>query len=90
MTDAPRLQIRLRSCLQAILDLERELKTLHLAEPLLAEFTVLKDIYERVETIAVQEDDIKRIEDATAHFLAELKGSVKADPHAHHGQRYMQ
>lgn len=90
MTDAPRLQSRLRSCLQAILDLESELTTLHLAEPLLSEFAVLKDIYQRLETILVQEDDVKRIEDATTHFLAELKCSVKAEPHTHPGQRYIQ
>ncbi|CAK7013746.1 MAG: hypothetical protein DELT_02169 [Desulfovibrio sp.] len=90
MTDAPRLQIRLRSCLQAILALEPELKTLNLAEPLLAEFAVLKDIYGRLETLFVQEDDVKRIENATAHFLAELKGSVKADQLARSGQRYIQ
>jgi hypothetical protein len=90
MTDAPRLQIWLRSCLQAILELEPELKMLNLAEPLLAEFAVLKDIYERVETIFFKEDDVKRIENATAHFLEELKGSVKPDPHVHPGQRYIQ
>lgn len=90
MTDAPRLQSRLRSCLQAILDLEPELTTLNLAAPLLSEFAVLKDIYQRLETIFVQEDDVKRIEDATTHFLAELKGSVKAEPHTHPGQRYIQ
>lgn len=90
MTDAPRLQIRLRSCLQAILDLEPELKTIHLAEPLLEEFALLKNIYEKLETVFVQEDDVKRIEDATSNFLAELKGSMKPASLARHGQRYIQ
>lgn len=90
MTEAPRLQIRLRSCLQAILDLEPELKTLRLAEPLLAEFVTLKDIYGKLETLFVQEDDVQRIENATANFLAELKGSMKTEFRTYPGQRYLQ
>ena len=90
MDNTPRLHIRLRSCLQAILDLEPELKNLQMAEPLLAEFSVLKDIYNRLETLLIQEDDVKRIEDATASFLEELKGSVKQESVSHSGQRFLQ
>lgn len=90
MSDSPRLQLRLRSCLQAILELEPELKTLQLAEPLLAEFSVLKDIYNRLETLMIQEDDVRRIEDATAHFLKELEGTVKQDTILPMGQRFLQ
>ena len=90
MSAAPQLHIRLRSCLQAILELEPELKNLQVAEPLLAEFTVLKDIYNRLETLFVQEDDVRRIEDATAHFLDELKGTVKQESVSRPGQRYLQ
>jgi hypothetical protein len=90
MDDIPRLQIRLRSCLQAILDLEVELKANHLAEPLLAEFVVLKDIYNRMETLFIEEEDVRRIEDATSHFLAELKGSIRQESVSHAGQRFLQ
>lgn len=90
MNDAPRLHLRLRSCLQAILDLESELKTLHVAEPLLAEFATLKDIYNKLETLMIQEDDVQRIENATAHFLNELKGSIKQEPGTRSGQKFLQ
>lgn len=89
-TASPQLHIRLRSCLQAILELEPELKNLQLAEPLLVEFSALKDIYNRLETLFVQEDDVKRIEDATAHFLEELKGTVKQKSLTRSEQRYLQ
>lgn len=90
MNGAPQLHLRLRTCLQTILDLEPELKTIQLAEPLLAEFTVLKDIYNRLESFLVEEEDVKRIEDATSHFLAELKGSIKRESLAHSEQRFLQ
>ena len=90
MTTVPQLHIRLRSCLQTILELESELKDLQVAEPLLAEFTVLKDIYNRLESLLVQEEDVKRIEDATSHFLDELKGTVKQNATVRPGQRFLQ
>ena len=90
MNNAPQLHLRLRSCLQTILELEQDLKVLQVAEPLLAEFSVLKDIYARLESLNVQEDDVKRIEDATAHFLNELKGTVKQENVSRSGQRYLQ
>ncbi|MCC8193942.1 MAG: hypothetical protein LIP28_04780 [Deltaproteobacteria bacterium] len=90
MTSVPRLHSRLRSCLQAILELEPELKTLRAAGPLLSEFTVLKDIYNRLETLLVQEEDVKRIEEATANFFEELKGSIKQEAVVRSDQRYLQ
>jgi len=88
--DAPRLHLRLRSCLQAILELEPELKTIGAAEPLLSEFSVLKDIYSRLETLIVQEEDVQRIEEATASFFEELKGSIKQENLPHSGQSFLQ
>lgn len=90
MNDAPRLHFRLRSCLQAILDLEPELKTIELAEPLLAEYATLKNIYNKLDTLAIQEDDVRRIENATAHFLEELKGTVKQESSLRPEQRFLQ
>ena len=90
MTSIPRLHLRLRSCLQAILEIEPELKAIQAAEPLLTELTILKEIYGRLETIAVQEEDVKRIEEATANFFEELKGSIKRDTAERPEQRFLQ
>lgn len=90
MTLAPQLQIRLRSCLQAILDLEPELKKIESAELLLTEISVLKEIYNKIETLLVQEEDVKRIEEATANFFEELKGSIGQDGLARTEQRFLQ
>lgn len=90
MEITPRLQLRLRSCLQAILDLEPELKNISSAEHLLTELSVLKEIYGRLETLLVQEEDVRRIEEATANFFAELKGSIKQESSARSGQRFLQ
>ena len=88
--DVPRLHLRLRSCLQAIIDLETELKTIRSAEPLLSELAVLKDIYNRLETLFIQEEDVERIEEATANFFEELKGSIKQESFMRPGQRFLQ
>ncbi len=90
MTSAPRLQVRLRSCLQAILDLEPELQKTETADFLLTEISVLKEIYNKIETLLIQEEDVKRIEDATASFFEELKGSIRQDDIARSEQRFLQ
>lgn len=90
MNDSSLLQLRLRSCLQAIIELEPELKTIRAADPLLSELSVLKDIYGKLETLLVQEEDVRRIEEATASFFEELKGSVKQDSPARFDQRLLQ
>ncbi|GHV54430.1 hypothetical protein FACS1894206_07200 [Deltaproteobacteria bacterium] len=84
MDDVPRLHIRLRSCLQTILELEPELQTIEMAEPLLAEFSVLKGIYNKLETLLIFEDDVRRIEEATAHFLEEIQYSVSREGYLMH------
>lgn len=77
MIEDPRLHTRLRSCLQTILDLEHSLGQMDVAQPILAEFAMLKEIYGRLETLLVQEEDVRRIEDATANFLFELRNALK-------------
>ncbi len=42
------------------------------------EFTVLKSFMERLDAVLLDEDDVRRIERATANFLEELKGPVSA------------
>lgn len=90
MDNAPRLHLRLRSCLQAIIDFEPVLQSIHAAESLLVELSVLKDIYGRLETLLIQEEDVSRIEEATASFFKELKGSIKQESPERPCQRFLQ
>ena len=90
MTSVSQLHIRLCSCLQAILDLEPKLKELPEAKPLLTEFTALKEIYGRLDTLTLQEEDVKRIEEATVIFFAELKESIPQNATVHHDQKFLQ
>lgn len=90
MEDAPRLHVRLRNCLQTILDLEPELQTMRVASPMLTELSMLKDLHAKLETLFVQEDDVQRIEKATAQFLTELKGIVRRESSARFEQRFLQ
>ena len=79
MNEDPRLHSRLRNCLQTILDLECYLGRVDVTKSILAEFFILKEIYGRLETLLVQEEDVQRIEDATANFLFELRNALKND-----------
>ncbi len=77
MREDPRLHDRLRNCLQTILDLEQSLEQMAMSKPILAEFDKLKDIYRRLESLLIQEDDVRRIEEVTSSFLHELQYSMK-------------
>ena len=90
MNDTLRLHNRLRSCLQAILELESDLEQTRLAESFLVEFSTLKDLYGKIETLCLREDDVRRIENATAHFLDELRGTVPSSAHLGEIQRLLQ
>lgn len=67
------LQRRLRNCLQTILELEPDLKRLDLGHVLLKEYELLKGFIDKVGDVPLHEDDVLRIERATALFLEELK-----------------
>jgi hypothetical protein len=67
------LQQRLRNCLQTILELEPDLERLEMGEMLMKEFQVLKSFIQRLGQVDVVEDDVARIESATANFLDELR-----------------
>ncbi len=70
------LQSRLRNCLQTILELEPDLDGLELGHDLMKEFDTLKSFMEKLNVVELQEDDVRRIEIATANFLEELKGPL--------------
>lgn len=78
MTDSSSLNhlARITNCLQTILDLEPELEKLELGQSLLDEFAVLKSFLEKVDRMSLSEEDVERIEKATASFLKELKGPL--------------
>ncbi|WP_245577878.1 hypothetical protein [Maridesulfovibrio bastinii] len=67
------LMIRVSNCLETILELESELKRLDMGKSLVDEFDILKDFLTRMNNLEVCEDDVVRIEAATANFLEELK-----------------
>lgn len=74
------LNSRLRNCLITILELEDTLEQTHLGPALQNEFTVLKEVVQRLDNVAVEEKDVCRIEAATRRFLAELKESLGEKP----------
>ncbi|GFM33867.1 hypothetical protein LN040_02480 [Desulfovibrio subterraneus] len=76
MQEYEELQSRLRNCLQTILELEPELEGLELGQDLMKEFDLLKSFMEKLEDVDLQEEDVRRIETATANFLEELKGPL--------------
>jgi len=64
------------NCLETIIELERDLERLELGHVLLSEFSQLKTFMERIDQVAVDEQDVRRIEAATSNFLDELKGPL--------------
>lgn len=74
------LNSRLHNCLITILELEDALGQTHLGPALQKEFSVLKEVVQRLGSVAVEERDVCRIEAATGRFLAELKESLGDKP----------
>jgi len=67
------LQLRLKNCLNTILELEPALEQLELGHMLLKDYATLRSFIEKLEEVALHEDDVQRIERATSNFLEELK-----------------
>ncbi|MDR2573103.1 MAG: hypothetical protein LBC94_01945 [Desulfovibrio sp.] len=75
------LRIRLRNCIQTILELEPELNVLQLRGKYFnSEISMLKNCLHQVDKMILAEDDVQRLETATANFLAELKLSTQDKP----------
>jgi len=70
------LAARIINCLQTILELEPLLCRLEAGDLLLSEFNVLKAFLNGMDSLALDEDDVARIETATERFLQELKTPV--------------
>lgn len=70
------LTARIMNCLQTILELEPLLRTIDSGHLLLSEFKVLRAFMDDMDSVSLDEDDVARIENATEHFLQELKTPV--------------
>ena len=66
------LYIRLRNCLQTILELEPDIRRLEMGEGMLKEFNQLKSFLERLGQVDIVEEDVDKIEQAASSFLEEL------------------
>ena len=64
---------RLKNCLLTILELEPELERLQLPDVFRNELSLLKQHLEKIEHIEFHEEDLQRLEMATAKFLEELR-----------------
>ena len=64
---------RLKNCLQTILELEPDLERLQLPDTFRNELALLKQHLEKIEQIEFYEEDLQRLEKATAKFLDELR-----------------
>lgn len=67
---------RISNCLQTILELESELERMELGKSLLAEFSVLKEFLQKIDTVVLSEEDVLRVETATSSFLDELRAPL--------------
>ena len=71
------LQILLKNCIQTILELEPDMKAGVWGRYFDSELSSLKDYLSQVDQMELAEEDVQRLENATATFLAELKLSRK-------------
>ncbi len=84
------LNSRLRNCLLTILELEGELAATDLGPFLKREFSILKEVMQRLEDVHIDENDVCRIESATGRFLNELKETLEGTAGAACGTRLLQ
>ncbi len=66
------LQLRLKNCLQTILDVESDIAKYPLYDTLKPEMETLKKYLHDVDNLELSEDDVNRLEKATTTFLNEL------------------
>lgn len=78
------LQLRLKNCIQTILELEPDMRAGIWGRHFDEELSTLKIYLQRVDAMDLAEDDVQRLETATAGFLAELGLSRKGRPQHKH------
>ncbi|MGE9986518.1 hypothetical protein [Desulfovibrio sp. SGI.169] len=74
------LQIRLKNCIQTILELEPDMRAGIWGRHFDEELSTLKGYLQQVDHMHLAEDDVQRLENATASFLAELRLSRREQP----------
>lgn len=67
------LRMRLKNCLQTILELEPDINALHANVRFSEDMRTLRDYLARVGGLDLTEEDVLRLERATARFLKELR-----------------
>lgn len=67
------LQLRLKNCIQTILELEPDMRAGIWGRHFDEELSTLKAYLLRVDAMDLAEDDVQRLETATAGFLSELR-----------------
>ncbi|MDR2055994.1 MAG: hypothetical protein LBQ10_09045 [Desulfovibrio sp.] len=77
------LQLRLKNCIQTILDLEPDFDGQVWRRHFNNEISALKTYLRQVDNMVLAEDDVQRLEAATASFLAELKFFTQDRPQQH-------
>ncbi|QJT08224.1 hypothetical protein [Oceanidesulfovibrio marinus] len=70
------LHERLKNCIQTILELEPDVERLELGHILRDEYSTLRDFLERVDSVHLEEGEVRRIEEATSSFLEELESPL--------------
>ena len=71
------LQLRLKNCLQTILEMEPDMEDLPAQADFGPDMATLKSYISKVDEMDLVEEDVTRLEHATAHFLAELRLPVE-------------
>jgi len=70
--------LRLRSCIETILEIHQALKTETLAPDLARRLDELKSLMSRLEHASLVEQDVSLVESATNHLLRELEPLIEA------------
>ena len=81
------LHVRLKSCLQTILDLEPQLEVLDKSVVLKADLFRLKRYMRQVDSMNLEEEDVFRLERVTEHFLCALRDPVQRAVQGSHDNR---
>ena len=74
------LQLRLKNCLQTILELEPDLRSGRWGRCFDAELRTLRQYLRQVDQMDLAEDDVRRLETATTTLLAELRRTRRCPP----------
>lgn len=72
------LHLRLRSCIQTVLEIHEILDPAEVMPDLAERFADLKEVLLHLEALAITEADVTRVELATNHLLKELKPILQA------------